>query len=133
MPFETKLYHLKKLKDQIACFILFELEANNDSPEMHSPELAISVYQSYGALMDLVFAHDAPVELAISSIDKFLMSEAIYFFTEPRGKRTDYHMLRSQWQQVFQEGLGNEFSCLCDSTCYGDENFALFTMIYGKV
>ncbi|MEI7980869.1 MAG: class I SAM-dependent methyltransferase [Bacteroidota bacterium] len=132
MPFETKLVHLQKLKDQIGCFILFELDANNDTPELYSPELALSVYQSYGALMDFIFAHDAPVELAISSIDRFLMSEAIYFFIEPRGRRTDYHMLRSQWHKVFQDGLGKDFSCWCDSTCFGDENLGLFTMIYGK-
>jgi SAM-dependent methyltransferase len=132
MPYETKLYHLKKLKNQIGCFILFELDANNDTPEMHSPELALSVYQSYGALMDFVFAHDAPIDLAVSSIDRFLMSEAIYFFTAQRGKRTDYHMLRDQWHQVFQEGLGTDFSCVCDSTCFGDENMGLFTMIYSR-
>ncbi len=132
MPYETKLLHLEKLGRHIGCFILFELDANNDTPEMHSPELALSVYQSYGALMDFVFAHDAPINLAISGIDRFLMSEAIYFFIEPRGKRTDYHMLRSQWHRVFQEGLGKDFGCLCDSTCYGDENMGLFTMIYGK-
>jgi SAM-dependent methyltransferase len=133
MPFETKLLHLKKLKNQVDSFILFEMEANNDSPEMHSPELALSVYQSYGALMDFVFAHDAPIELAVSSIDRFLMSETIYFFTAPRGKRTDYHMLRTQWHQVFRDGLGKDFNCLCDSTCFGDENMGLFTMIYSKV
>jgi len=132
MPYETKLLHLKKLKDHPCCFILFELDADNDSPELHSPELALSVYQSYGGLMDAVFAHEAPVGLALASIDRFLMSEAIYFFTEPRGKRSDYHMLRSQWHEVFREGLGKEFSCLCDSVCYADENMGLFTMIYGK-
>ncbi len=132
MPYEVKLHHLKKLGSHIGNFILFELDANNDTPDLHSPELALSIYQSYGAMMDFVFAHDAPIELAISSIDKFLMSEAIYFFTEPRGKRTDYHMLRSQWHQMFGDGLGRDFSCLCDSICYGDENIALFTMIYGK-
>lgn len=133
MPYETKLLHLRKLKDHIGCFVLFELDANNDTPELHSPELALSVYQSYGALMDFVFAHDAPVELAISSIDRFLMSEAIYFFIEARGKRSDYHMLRSQWHQVFLDGLGKRFSCLCDSTCFGNENMELFTMIYADL
>ncbi len=133
MPYETKLFHLRKLKDHIGCLVLFELDANNDTPEIHSPELALSVYQSYGALMDFVFAHDAPVELAISSIDRFLMSEAIYFFIEVRGKRSDYHMLRSQWHQVFREGLGQKFSCLCDSTCFGNENMELFTMIYADL
>ncbi len=132
MPYETKLYHLRKLKEHLGYFILFELDANNDTPDLHDPDLALSVYQSYGAMMDFIFAHDAPVELAIASIDRFLMSEAIYFFTEPRGKRTDYHMLRSQWHQVFSEGLGREFGCLTDSTCFGNENLGLFTMIYGK-
>jgi SAM-dependent methyltransferase len=132
MPYEKKLDHLGKLRDHIDYFILYELDANNDTPEMQSPEIALSVYQSYGALIDVVFAHDAPIDLALSSIDRFLMSEAIYFFIEPRGRRTDYHMLRSQWHQVFRDGLGMEFSCLCDSTTYGDENIALFTMIYGR-
>ena len=132
MPYETKLFHLKKLRDRLGCFILFELDANNDTPDLHSPDLALSVYQSYGAMMDFVFAYEAPVGLALSSIDRFLMSEAIYFFTEPRGKRTDYHMLRSQWHQVFRDGLGEDFSCLCDSICYADENMGLFTMIYAR-
>lgn len=132
MPYEKKLENLSKLRDHIGYFILYELEANNDTPEMHTPEMALSVYQSYGALIDFVFAHDAPVELAISSIDRFLMSEAIYFFIEPRGHRTDYHMLRHQWHEVFGEALGRDFSCLCDSTSYADENVGLFTMIYGR-
>ena len=133
MPYETKVAHLANLRNRIGCFILFELDANNDTPGLDSPELALSVYQSYGAMMDFVFAHDAPVELAISSIDRFLMSEAVYFFTEQRGKRTDYHMLRSQWHLAFQEGLGTDFHCLCDSTCYGNENMGFFTMIYARI
>lgn len=132
MPYETKQLHLERLRDRIANFVLFELDANNDTPGQHSPEIALSVYQSYGAMIDFVFAHDAPIELALASIDRFLMSEAIYFFIEPRGKRSDYHMLRSQWHQVFSEGLGSGFGCLCDSTCHGDENVGLFTMIYGR-
>jgi len=133
MPYETKLFHLKKLKEHIDRFVLFELDANNDTPEMHSPELALSVYQSYGSLFDFVFAHDGPVELAISGIDRFLMSEAVYFFVEPRGRRSDYHMLRSQWHRVFREGFGPEFDCTCDATCYGDHNLNFFTLIYSGV
>jgi len=132
MPFETKLLHLNRLREHIDLFLLFELDANNDTPDLHSPELALSVYQSYGSLMDAIFAHEAPIELAIASIDRFLMSEAIYFFTEPRGRRSDYHMLRSQWHEVFREGLGSDFNCLCDSICFADENIGLFTMIYGR-
>jgi len=132
MPFETKLKHLQELRDHIDTFLLYELDANNDTPDLHSPELALSVYQSYGVMIDAIFANDAPIELALASIDRFLMSEAIYFFTLPRGKRTDYHMLRSQWHEAFGAGLGNGFSCLCDSPCYADGNMSLFTMIYGR-
>ncbi len=132
MPYEQKLIHLGKLRDHIDCFILYELDANNDTPELHSPELALSVYQSYGAIIDFVFAYDAPVNLALASIDRFLMSEAIGFFTEPRGKRTDYHMLRDQWHRVFRDSLGKGFGCLCDATSYADGNIGLFTMIYGR-
>ncbi|HRY32183.1 MAG TPA: class I SAM-dependent methyltransferase [Bacteroidales bacterium] len=131
MPYETKAEHLKKLSRHIRFFLLFELDANNDTPELHSPELALSLYQSYGAIMDFIFSHDAPVEVAVASIDKFLMAEAVSFLTEPRGIRTDYHMLRNQWHDVFREGLGAGFECVADSICYGDENVGLFTMIYG--
>jgi len=132
MPFETKRVNLQRLKEHIRHFLLFEVHANHDTPEVGTPELALSVYQVYGGLMDFIFAHDAPVELAISSIDKFLMSEEIFFFLEPRGKRSDYHMLRSQWHEVFREGLGEEFSNACDSICFGDGNIELFTMIYSR-
>lgn len=132
MPYETKRINLQRLKNHINHFVLFEVHANHDTPEMGTPELALSVYQVYGGLMDFIFAHDAPVELAISSIDKFLMSEEIFFFLEPRGKRSDYHMLRSQWHELFREGLGDEFSNACDSVCFGDGNIELFTMIYSR-
>jgi SAM-dependent methyltransferase len=132
IPYEIKLLTLKKLKQHIDWFILFELDGNNDSPERNTPECALSVYQLYGSVIDFVFSYDAPIELAIASIDRFLMAEAVYFFTVPRENRTDFHMLRSQWHQIFTEGLGNDFTCICDSTCYGDENVAIFTMIYGK-
>ena len=133
MPFETKLFHLKRLREHIDSFIIFELNANNDSPDLYSPDLALSVYQSYGAMIDFVFAFDAPPAIALASIDKFLMSEAVFFFTEPRGTRTDYHMLRSQWHEVFSEGLGPGFHCLADSVCHGDHNLELFTMIYSRM
>ncbi len=45
---------------------------------------------------------------------------------------SDDHMLRSQWHQLFHEGLDREFTCLCDSTHYADENIAIFTMIYSR-
>lgn len=132
MPVEDKEIHLARLKPWIDHFILFEMDANNDTPELYSPDLAFSVYQSYGRIMDFVYAHDAPVDVVTDCIDSFLMTEVVSILTQPRGIRTDYHMLRSQWNDLFRRGLGTEFTLRCDSTCYADEYMMLFTMHYGK-
>jgi SAM-dependent methyltransferase len=132
MPLEQKKIHLSRLKPWIDHFALFEIDANNDTPELYSPELALSVYESYGGIIDLAFSHDAPVEVAVACIDQFLMPEVISFLTQPRGIRTDYHMLQSQWHGLFTECLGPEFSLRCNSPCYADEHMSLFTMHYGR-
>lgn len=132
MPLELKRIHLSRLKPWIDHVFLFELDANNDTPEVFSPDLAFSVYQAYSRIIDFVFAHDAPVELAIDCVDSFLMTELVSILTQPRGIRTDYHMLRSQWNALFQQTLGPEFSCRCDSSAYADEYMTLFTLHYGR-
>jgi SAM-dependent methyltransferase len=132
MPAGDKKTDLSRLKPWINHFLLFELDANNDSPELYSPELALSVYQSYGRIIDFVYAHDAPVEVVTDCIDSFLMTELVSIMTQPRGVRTDYHMLRSQWNDLFNLQLGPEFTIRCDSTCHADEYMALFTMHYGR-
>jgi hypothetical protein len=132
MPVEDKRLHLERLRPWIDHFLLFELDANNDTPDIFTPALALSVYQSYGRIMDFVFSHDAPVDVVNDCIDSFLMTEVVSILTEPRGKRTDYHMLRSQWNTLLSEVLGSDFSSRCDSTCYADEYMALFTLHYGR-
>jgi SAM-dependent methyltransferase len=132
MPVEDKLVHLARLRPWIDHFLLFEMDANNDTPEMFTPDLALSVYQSYGRIMDFVYAHDAPVEVVTDCIDSFLMTEVVSLLTEPRGVRSDYHMLRTQWHDCFRQGLGAEFSLQSDSSCYADEYMSLFTMHYGR-
>jgi SAM-dependent methyltransferase len=132
MPYETKLFHLRKLAPWIDHFVLFELDSNNDLPELNSPELALSVYQIYGRIIDWVFRHEAPVELAIAAVDNFLMAEAVSMLTLPRGQRSDYHALRGQWHDLFRQGLGPEFSCLCDTTTFTEDYLDLFTMHYGR-
>ncbi len=132
MPAGDKETYLNQLKPWINHFLLFELDANNDSPELDSPELALSVYQSYGRIIDFVYAHDAPVGVVTDCVDSFLMTELVSIMTQPRGVRTDYHMLRSQWHDLFYSQLGPEFTIGSDSTCYADEYIALFTMHYGR-
>lgn len=116
----------------ISDFLKFELDANNDTPDLFSPELICSIYQSYGRLIDYVFAHDAPIKIAEQAVDNFLMTEDISFLTQPRGIRTDYHMLRGQWHEVLSDGLGKNFECYSDVTCYSDEYLDLFSLHYGK-
>jgi hypothetical protein len=133
MPYENKLFNLRKLAPWINHFVLFELDSNNDLPELNSPELAPSLYQIYGRVIDWVFSHEAPVELAIAAVDKFLMAEVVSMLTLPRGRRTDYHALRWQWHDLFRHGLGPEFTCLCDTTTFAEDYLDLFTMHYGRI
>ncbi len=132
MPLEAKALHLRKLSRWIDHFLLFELDANHDTPELYSPELALSLYQIYGRVIDFVFAHDAPIDVAVACVDCFLMTEAVSILTQPRGVRTDYHMLRSQWHDLFKQVLSPDFSCVCDATAYADEYLELFTLHYGR-
>lgn len=132
MPWETKLQHLKALKPWTNHFILFEVDANNDIPEQFSPELALSIYQTYGRLIDSIFAHDAPIETAVYCVDFFIMSECVSFLIHPRGKRTDYHLLHSQWHSLFNEAFGSELTCWSDTTCHSDEFLNLLSIHYGR-
>lgn len=132
MPLEQKRVHLKNLKRWMDHFIIFELDANNDLPEQYSPELSLSAYQLYGRLINMVFMHDAPLGLALSCVDAFLMTEAVSLHIQPRGVRNDYHMLKTQWHDLFEEVLAPDCSCLCDSACYADDYTGFFTMHYGR-
>jgi len=132
MPVEHKRLHLERLKPWIDHFLLFEMGADIDTPDRFSPALALAVYQSYGRIFDAIYAHDAPVEVVNECIDMFLMTEVISILTEPRGERSDYHMLRSQWNDLFKEVLGPEFVRLCDTSCSEDECMGLFTLHYGR-
>lgn len=132
MPFEDKVLHLGRLAPHVEHFVIFELGADHDTPEQASPELALSIFQSYGRMIDFVFAHDAPIRTAVDCVDNFLMTEVMSFVLQPRGARTDYHMLRSQWHEAFRRGLGKGFACLCESTASSDTWLDLFTMHYGR-
>jgi len=132
MPAEAKTTHLQRLSRYIDHFLLFELDANHDAPELHSPEIAFSVYQVYGRAIDLVFTHDAPLDVAYRCVDAFLMCETVSLLTQPKGIRTEYHMLRRQWYDLIRQALGTRFGCLSDSTCYADKHIELFAMHFGK-
>ncbi len=63
MPVEQKEVHLNELIPWIDHFVIFELDGNNDTPALHSPELALSMYQSYGRMIEFVFALDRPIDV----------------------------------------------------------------------
>ena len=132
MPYEEKRLHLSRLKPHIDHFILYEMDADNDRPEIYSPDLALAVYQSYGSIINSILSQGAPIELARTCVDQFLMTEVISFFTQPRGERTEYHMLQSQWLGLFAECLRDEFSLRCQSPCYMDRYTTLFCMHFGR-
>jgi SAM-dependent methyltransferase len=132
LPLEVKRAHLRVLGPRIGHFLLFEFNADHDTPELRSPELAVSVYQCYGRIIDDVFAHDAPVEIVQACVDNFLMAEVVSFFTEPRGKRNDYHMLRQQWNALFEETLAPVFSPLGEFPTYSHEGMEMFFLHYGR-
>jgi hypothetical protein len=132
MPGEEKTKHMRRLAAYADHFVLFELEANHETPEVDDPELTYSVYQSYGPIIDHVFAHDAPVSVANACVDCFLMCEVVSLLTEPRGRRSEYHMLRSQWHDLFRSCLGPEFRCLAEATTLAESECELYMLHYGR-
>jgi ubiquinone/menaquinone biosynthesis C-methylase UbiE len=132
MPVEDKRIHLRLLMPWIDHFLLFEMDADIDTPDRFSPALALAVYQSYGRIFDCIYAHDAPVEVVNECIDSFLMTEVVSILSEPRGERSDYHMLQDQWRTLLDDVLGPEFSRRGDVVCSADEHMALFMLHYSR-
>jgi SAM-dependent methyltransferase len=120
MPAETKVSAIGKLGGSIDHFLLLELLGNHDYPELYSPEIAFSVYQVMGRALQFIFSQAAPADVQRRCADIFIMTETVSMLTQPRGERTEYHMLRGQWRSLLDEAFGGEFSCVCDATCYAD-------------
>jgi SAM-dependent methyltransferase len=131
MTAEQKSVHLPVLAESVDHFLLSELEANHDYPEMGSPELAFSVYQVFGRGVQWVMEQQAPSEVQRACADTFLMTEAISILSQPRGERTEYHMLRDEWKQLLDEGL-ESFERVCEATCYADEYVEQFMLHYAR-
>jgi SAM-dependent methyltransferase len=132
MPYQIKEQLARSLGQCVHHILLYEVEANHDTPELHSPALAVSLYQVYGGIIKLVMDHPAPQEVIEACIDRFLVGELVSLLTQPRGIRSDYHMLRRQWHQLFMDGLGADFECLGDITCWSDSEIDLFLLHYGR-
>ncbi|MBN2060141.1 MAG: hypothetical protein JW882_06960 [Deltaproteobacteria bacterium] len=73
------------------------------------------------------------LDVSYRCVDAFLMCETVSLLTQPKGIRTEYHMLRHQWYDLIRQALGTRFGCLSESTCYSDKHLELFTMHFGKL
>jgi SAM-dependent methyltransferase len=131
MPADHKAVHLRKMAGLVGNVLLMEMDGDNDAPQLGSPELAVSVYQSYGPIIDAIFAHDAPVAVSQGCVDNFVMAEVISFLTQARGERNDYHMRRAQWAQIFSEHLTGHFY-RGETTVMNSEGCEFFACHWGK-
>lgn len=131
MPWDDKAVHLRELAGRVDNVLLMEMDGDNDTPHLGSPELAVSVYQSYGPLIDCIFAHDAPIAVSQGCVDNFVMAEVISFLTQPRGKRNDYHIRRDQWTQIFSENLTGHHR-RGETTVLTSEGSEFFACHWGK-
>lgn len=131
MPADDKAIHLREMAGLTENLLLMEMDGDNDTPQHGSPELAVSVYQSYGPLIDAIFAHDAPIAVSQGCVDNFVMAEVISFLTQPRGKRNDYHMLRGQWSQIFSENLTGHL-CRGETTVLASDGCEFFASHWGR-
>jgi SAM-dependent methyltransferase len=131
MPYELKTVHIGSLSRAVDNLVVFELGANHDTPELNSPELVYSIYQTFGQSLEYIFAREAPEEVQRACADIFVMSETISLLTQPRGERTEYHMPRKQWHDLLTSACP-EMTCLGEITCYSDEYCELVALHYGR-
>ena len=130
MPWEIKIPLARQLVICSSDILLFELHGNHDTPEIGTPELSLSVYQSYGGMIDAIFAHDAPVGDVVNCVDMFLLSELVSLLTQPRGERTEYHMPPQQWRSLFEDHAGSALAGM--EICLAGTGFELFGQHYRK-
>ena len=81
MPYDIKRDLAGYLAARVDHVLLFEIEGHHDTPELHSPALAVSVYQLYGAAVEMVMAQAARREVIEARLDQFLTGELISLMT----------------------------------------------------
>jgi len=130
MPRERKVEHIGRLASSVGHLLIFELGANHDLPEMLSPELVYSVYQTFGQSLEYIYAREAPEDVRRACADIFVMTEALSLLFEPRGKRTEYHMMRHQWHELLSGFDAPSVTCMGERTCYCDPYCEVFALHY---
>lgn len=130
MPWDVKIPLVQRLASCSKDLLLFELNGDHDLHEIGAPELSLSLYQTYGVLIDAIFAHDTPVDAALSCVDLFLLAELVSLLTQPRGERTEYHMTQEQWKRLCEQEAGCRLAGM--ETCLAGSGSELFGQHYIK-
>lgn len=128
MPLEVKTGMVKELARRSSEILLFEMDGDHDTPELGSPDLSLSVYQAYGGIIDSIFAHDAPLDVALGCVDLFILAEVVSLLSQPRGERTEYHMTTAQWRRLFEEEAGCRMAAV--ETCLAHSGVEFFGQHY---
>lgn len=128
MPYELKTVHIGRLCSKVGHLLILEMEANHDTPDFLSPELGYSVFQWLGHSLSQIMESSTTPTVKMSCADLFIMTKAVSLLTEPRGQRTEYHMLREQWHELMADLPGSRSQCLGTRTCYHDDHCELFAL-----
>lgn len=133
MPAETKRRALERLGPALDHLLLLELDADHDSPEVGSPQLAASVHETYGWMLAQVLGPGAPDDVARESADQFVAPELVSLLTEPRGVRSEYHMRRDRWLDLLADTLGPDHRPLGARTLVQTPHADLFALHLGRL
>jgi ubiquinone/menaquinone biosynthesis C-methylase UbiE len=101
MPFELKMQACDKLRQLSPYFVLIDLEGNEDLPEQFDPEYVYYLYRTYGALMDHVTSEISDSNVVEGIFKKILLSEVFHSLYCKRNERSDFGMMREQWEDLF--------------------------------
>lgn len=133
MPAEVKRRALSALAPSMEHLLLLELDADHDSPEVGSPSLAASVHQTYGWMLAQVLGEGPADAVAQESADQFVAPELVSLLTQPRGKRSEYHMRRDRWIALLSEAMGPDVRPLGVRTVLASPHTDLFALHVGRL
>lgn len=133
MPAEVKRRAMTALAPSMDQLLILELDADHDSPEVGSPELAASVHQTYGWMLAQILGPGPADDVARESADQFVAPELVSLLTQPRGMRSEYHMRRDRWIALLSEALGPEIRPLGTRAVLSSEHADLLALHMGRM
>lgn len=124
---EGKRRILISLRKATNMIFLCELQADHEFPSLGSKRLIASVRRLYGYLLRDIEASQLSIWERALCRSEFILKEAISILSNEYDQRGDYHMLLSQWEDLFRDtGLSRQKLM---SRCFRPPG--PLTMIYG--